>query len=445
MTKSYDYPPADFQDLRQRAEERLHAWSINPKDLTSIEAARLIRELQVHQIELEMQNEDLRLSQTELEESRSKYADLYDCAPVGYLTLDGRGGIEEANLTAATLLGVEHHKLRDHFFSHFLVEADRLVFLGLLSRDFPQKKLREEFRLQDINGGRRTMLLDILFLQDAKGQKRLRITMTDITERKLAEEALQQAHYKLEQRVLERTTELQNTVDQLQWEVMERQQMEVELRQSEKGLRVLAAQLLTAQETERGRLARELHDDLGQSLLFLRMQLNGMLRHFSPNEEFRQGLEEASEYLLGIIDKVRHLSQDLSPPILERLGLVEAVQDLIETFKRYHNPEMIIKTDLDDIKDMVPEEANIVIYRITQEFLANVAKHSEATQVVVTIKAWPEKISIDLKDDGIGFDPVEIKERPGERRGLGLASMEERLRMLGSQINLTSQQGKEPT
>ena len=89
----------------------------------------------------------------------------------------------------------------------------------------------------------------------------------------------------------------------------------------------------------------------------------------------------------------------------------------------------------------MPEEANIVIYRITQEFLNNVHKHSEATQVTVAIKAMPEKVAITLEDNGKGFVIDEIKDRPRERRGLGLASMEERLRMLGSKYSLTSRPG----
>ena len=312
MTENNSRPP-DFEELRQRAEEKLQEKSISVEDLTPLEAARLIHELQVFQIELEIRNEDLLLSQVQLEESRSKYADLYDFAPVGYLTLDGRGIIVEANLTAATLLGVERHKLRDHFFSHFLVEADRLAFLQLLDPNFPSKKLRQEFRLQDVKVGSRTMLLDILFLQDEVGHKQLRIAMTDITERKAAEDELQQARDKLEQRVEERTAELQRTVKQLQWEIMERQQMAEEVRKSKEELRLLASQLLNAQEIERGRLGRELHDDLGQSLLFLRMQLKGMLRHSSSIGDFRQGLDEAGNYLLEIVDKVRWLSKDLSP------------------------------------------------------------------------------------------------------------------------------------
>jgi two-component system sensor histidine kinase DegS len=103
---------------------------------------------------------------------------------------------------------------------------------------------------------------------------------------------------------------------------------------------------------------------------------------------------------------------------------------------------MIIQADLDEVKDILPEEANIVAYRITQEFLANVRKHSEATLVEITIKALPEKVTIALEDNGKGFDLEEIKNLPRDRRGLGVASMEQRLRILGSQFSMTSQPGK---
>jgi two-component system sensor histidine kinase DegS len=103
---------------------------------------------------------------------------------------------------------------------------------------------------------------------------------------------------------------------------------------------------------------------------------------------------------------------------------------------------MIIRADLDELKDILPEETNIVIYRITQELLANVHKHSEVTRVAVAIKVLPEKVTIALEDNGKGFDLEELKDRPKERRGLGVASMEERLRMLGSQFSMTSQSGQ---
>ena len=183
MTDPKDRPP-DFSDLRRRAEALHAAEAIPPEELSPAQAASLIHELRVHQIELEMQNEELRLSQARLEESRSKYADLYDFAPVGYLTLDGQDRIVEANLTAATLLGVERSKLLNRFFPHFLTDADRQVFRQLLNNGLNQRERRGEFHLKDGHGDLRVMLLDILFLQDAEGHERRRISLTDITELK---------------------------------------------------------------------------------------------------------------------------------------------------------------------------------------------------------------------------------------------------------------------
>ena len=168
----------------------LAAEAIPPEELSLAQAASLIHELRVHQIELEMQNEELRLSQARLEESRSKYADLYDFAPVGYLTIDATGKILEANLTAATLLGVERSKLLNRFFPHFLTDADRQVFRQLLNNGLNHQERRGEFHLKDGHGDLRVMLLDLLFLKDDEGRERRRISLTDITELKHAQEEL---------------------------------------------------------------------------------------------------------------------------------------------------------------------------------------------------------------------------------------------------------------
>jgi signal transduction histidine kinase len=216
----------------------------------------------------------------------------------------------------------------------------------------------------------------------------------------------------------------------------------VSLQKSEERLRALTSQILKVQEEERGRLSRELHDDLGQSLLVLRMQLNAILRRWSPKPEVEQSLNEAITYLMEVIDKTRRLSQDLSPSTLENLGLSEALLNLFEDFQRHRDYDMLIKADMDEIKDFLSKEANIAIYRITQEFLANVHKHAEASQVTVAIKTLPEKVAVTLEDNGKGFDLEEVKSRPKERRGMGVVSMEERLKMLGSQFSMASQPGK---
>ena len=214
---------------------------------------------------------------------------------------------------------------------------------------------------------------------------------------------------------------------------------------SENRLRSLTSQILTVQEEERARLSRELHDDLGQNLLVLKMRLNAMIRQFSPEAPIRRGLDEAVAYLMEIVDKVRRTSWGLSPPTLENLGLSEALKNLFEEFQRYCDrgrDTIEIEADLDEVRDILTTEDNIVIYRLAQEFLSNVHKHAEASRVIMAVKVLPEKVVVTMADNGKGFVPEEVSSRPRESGGMGLISMEERLRMLGSKFTLTSGVGQ---
>jgi signal transduction histidine kinase len=433
-----------FLDQRQQAEEALRL-SNQRLDLLAETASRLLVAESPQQV---------------VDSLCRKVMEFLDCdAFFNFLVADDQAGLLRLN----TCAGIPEEESKKIEYLEYGVavcgcaarDRSRIVAEDILNTDDPRTELVKSFGIQayachplmvegrilgTLSFGTRkkpSFSADELALMKSVADQ-VAIAM----DRRLAEEALKQARDELEQRVIERTADLRHTVEQLQWEITERQRVEEVLRDSEERLRFLASQLLTAQETERGRLSRELHDDLGQALLVLKMQLNAILRRCSLEQEPRQSLEEATTYLLGVIDKVRRLSQNLSPPTLESLGLSEALRDILEEFQKYCDQEMIIKADLDEIKDILPEEANIVIYRITQEFLANVHKHSEATRVAVFIKALPEKVTIALEDNGKGFDLEEIKGRPKERRGLGVASMEERLRMLGSRFSMTSQPGK---
>ena len=325
---------------------------MSPEDLSPAEAVRLIHELRVHQIELEMQNDELRLSEARLEESRSRYADLYDFAPVGYLTLDERGAIVEANLTAATMLGRERSKLLNFYFSFFLTDDDRRVLRQLLNNGQDPRERRGEVRIKDGSGGTRVMLLDVLSLQDAEGRERHRIAMTDITGRKQAEEAR---------------------------------------RESEERLRALAGQLLTAQEDERKRLAAELHDELGHSLLILKLRLSAMEKKLQPDqEELRSELRAQLEFVQEEIQEVRRLYNDLSPGDLEDLGLTRALNNLITEFA-IRTPAITWEADLLELKGLFSLPVQTVIYRACQEALTNIGKHAHPTRVTVstTLEAGP--------------------------------------------------------
>jgi PAS domain S-box-containing protein len=173
-----------------RAEEDLRAEPDSAGSACLEKADHLIHELRVHQIELEMQNEELRRVQDELEISRSRYADLYDFAPLGYFTFDEQGRIIEVNLTGAKQLGIERACLRKAPIVAMVAAAERSIYLSHLKEIFHTRSGHTcELRLKVKNGGEFHARLDSIF-GDAKGTVSCRTSVTDITERKRAEAAL---------------------------------------------------------------------------------------------------------------------------------------------------------------------------------------------------------------------------------------------------------------
>jgi len=263
----------------------------------------------------------------------------------------------------------------------------------------------------------------------------------DIIELKQAETALKKARDELEQRVEERTAELLNANAQLKMEIEERQRTEEALWESKEKLRLLSSQLLRAQEKERRRISLQLHDELGQSLSLLKVQLSASKRKLRPDQtELSETLQETREHLNYVIDNVRRLSRDLSPSILEDLGLSAAIEWLVSDFaKHYHiSPSF----DTENIDDFFSPEHQIIIYRIFQEILMNIQKHADASRVSVSIKKKNGTIFFLVQDEGKGFDLTEISGKNSTERGMGLTAMYERALILGSSLDILTQPGK---
>jgi len=176
-------------DLRRRAEEALSRKKAGePSTMSEEDARALVHELQVHQIELEMQNEELKRANALVEETRNRYVDLYELAPIGYLTLDEDGIVIEANLTAAGQLGIERSTLLKRPFQDYVVPADRNKFRSHLNEVLTSRERHScEIGLMTKSGGDFYALLDTLFILDSSGKKLCRTTATDFTQRKRAE------------------------------------------------------------------------------------------------------------------------------------------------------------------------------------------------------------------------------------------------------------------
>jgi PAS domain S-box-containing protein len=219
-----------------------------------------------------------------------------------------------------------------------------------------------------------------------------------------------------------------------------RRRAEEALRESEQRLRFLTSQLLSAQERERKRISMELHDELGQSLAVLKLQIRAIERGLGEDHrDLKEGCVELLLYLDGVIDDVRRLSRDLSPAILEDLGLQSALKYLIDGVSKHYTVSHAF--GVEDLDHLFPFEAQIIIYRIFQECLTNISKHADATEVSIAIRENEGLVSLVFEDNGAGFDPEQVSARRASSRGLGLAALDERARMLGGTLSIRSQPG----
>jgi PAS domain S-box-containing protein len=219
-----------------------------------------------------------------------------------------------------------------------------------------------------------------------------------------------------------------------------RRRAEEALRESERRLRFLTSQLLSAQERERKRISMELHDELGQSLAVLKLQIRAIERALGDDQlDLKADCHELLRYLDGVIDDVRRLSRDLSPAILEDLGLQSALQYLINEFSKHY---AISKSfEVENLDQLFPADAQIIIYRVFQECLTNISRHAGAKEVSIEVRERDGLIYLVIEDNGAGFDPTQVLARRASGRGLGLAALDERARMLGGALEIRSQPG----
>ncbi len=217
-----------------------------------------------------------------------------------------------------------------------------------------------------------------------------------------------------------------------------RRRAEEALRESERKLRYLADQLLTAQENERKRLAAELHDELGHALLALKLHLSSIEKKLPPEQGAIKGEILAQlDYINEVIQDVRRLYHDLSPGHVEDLGLTKALRTLITEFT-VHVPQITLQVDLVDLEGFFSQPTQTIIYRIMQEALTNIGKHANPTLVSITAKKEHSQVHFVVQDNGQGFDVAQDFGSRSSARGVGLMAMEERLNMVGGSFEIQS-------
>jgi signal transduction histidine kinase len=196
-------------------------------------------------------------------------------------------------------------------------------------------------------------------------------------------------------------------------------------------IQTLAGRLITAQEAERRRIARELHDGVNQQLTALSIALATLGRRVSSGPvDLPSELARLQGRTAGVVQDIRSLSHELHPGVLEQVGLVDALDGYCEEFEKTHGVGVTFRADPD--LGVVPIDLTLCLYRATQEALGNVAKHAKARQVRVRVAREGGDVVLIVDDDGCGFDRAEAR----RRHGLGLVSLEERVRLVGGQVTI---------
>jgi len=442
MMKNDPTARPDSGSLRGRAEKRLGARSSDPKRAeadTATDAARQFHELQVHQIELEMQNAELQESRERMEALVEKYTDLYEFAPVGYFSLDEKGRVLQVNLTGASLLGWERGRLGQCLMLELVAPASRPVFKEFLEQVFGGTG-KQVCEVSLVRGDGSTFWADlqsaVAVTQDAT--RWCRIAVSDVS-------------------ALKRADELARTNAELQREIDRRLVVETSLRRSEeelnrlleqshqmgKQLRDLSHRLLRVQEEERNRISRELHDDIAQVLIGIQVHMQALVvGEPSSLDDFKKRLARTQRLVGESVERVQRFARDLRPAMLDDIGLVAALRTHIKTFSA--ETKIPVSFRASSGVDVLGKAERTVLFRVALSALSNVIQHARATRVKVSIRNVKGAIRLEVHDDGISFQADQAAPSDGRKR-LGLLGMRERLTMVGGVLTIASAPGKGTT
>jgi PAS domain S-box-containing protein len=376
---------------------------------------KVIDYLRKAQGQLRERHEKMRLIQEELRQSCRRYRDLFDAAPVGYVTANLSGRILESNRVAEAMLGHEQ-VLRGHLFEHFISLDDRPAFAthfrrcrrGLAMRPFEVALRRQSgttFPAQV------RLLRSQAFVEDVD---ELRIIIVDLTEMKAIQEELEVSKRHLELRVETRTRELTRINDELETEIARRQRLEGEL--------------LEISERERRRFGQDLHDETCQALTGHAMELATLSQRLKDTESAPE-LQRLAVRLNQLVENTRRIAHGLHPVCLSG-GLSAALEELATQY----SPKIPCDLHIEDLGITLSSEMELSLYRIAQEALTNTVKHAQASRVVVRLHRNGTRIVLSIQDNGVGL-PKPMPENPG---GMGLDILSYRARSMGAQLTIES-------
>ena len=367
----------------------------------------LLEEVRSLQLRLDQATSEHTRVEDALRASRARYENLYADAPDMFASVDvATGRLVQCNRTLVRASGYGRDGLLGRELRELHHPACSGVLVGALQYVRERGHVRDvELQLRQKDGGVVDVSLSMEAIRDEEHNLYYRCTWRDITERRQAQLALH-----------------------------EKQR---ELTRSQAELQALTARLLTAQEDERRRISRELHDDVNQRLAVLSLEIDTLERNLPTSRStVVSRLRALRDQVAALSDDVHGLAYQFHPSILDDLGLTAALETLTEDFRQREGIDIDVTQS---VSDRVAPEIASCLYRVTQESLRNVARHAQTLRVTLSLQMIDGGIGLVIEDCGVGFEPTVSDTH---RQGLGVVGMQERVRLVSGRFSVSSQVGK---
>lgn len=380
---------------------------------------------------------DRKRAEEALREQRDRAQKYLDIAGVMIVVIDADQKVTLLNKKGCELLGYREEEIvGKNWFDYFVPVYDRdrvkAGFMQLIAGEIEPVEYFENTVLTKSGEERIIAWHNTILTDEAHNITHTLSSGEDITDRKRTEEELRVVHEELERRVEERTAELSRINERLEREIIERRQMEGALER-------MRSKLLNLQESERGSIARVLHDTVGQNISVLDLNLTTIEEVLDDSS--KEQISKLSSNMRRVIretgDQLRDIASGLHPRDVQELGLIAGINNFVERFRR--STHLTINTTIAVNGLHVEEGVAITLYRIIQEVFTNILKHSKCLSVDFQMAKTDDRLFVLIKDNGIGFSEEEVASREVEKRGMGLFIIRERVKAINGSLRIHSE------